>query len=176
MTPITQKRFQRIVSFLQKKQAATVKQISAATNLPNGTVRTILDYQNHFDCHKVAGQSSLFSLREPLPAKERLARTAPERVVSSRILDFSGSHFRSAVVLCSLDRTSGGSVMMKSEAEQSLPEAERRAIFLALVEAQDAGDNVLQSRRAIADRFKISDGLVRRIEREGLDAHWPPLE
>jgi hypothetical protein len=66
--------------------------------------------------------------------------------------------------------------MANSEAEPPLGEAERRAIFLALVEAQDSGENVLQSRKAIAERFKISDGLVRRIEREGLDAHWPPLE
>jgi hypothetical protein len=63
--------------------------------------------------------------------------------------------------------------MAKSEV---LPEAERRAIFLALVEAQDTGDNVLQSRKAVADRFKISDRLLRQIEREGLDANWPPLE
>jgi hypothetical protein len=66
--------------------------------------------------------------------------------------------------------------MTKSEAEQALAEAEPRAIFLALVEAQDVGDNVLQSRKAIAERFEISDGLVRRIEQEGIDACWPPLE
>jgi hypothetical protein len=66
--------------------------------------------------------------------------------------------------------------MVNSEAEQQLGEPERKAIFLALVEAQDGGDNVLQSRKAIAARFKISDSLVRRIEREGIDSHWPPLD
>jgi hypothetical protein len=70
----------------------------------------------------------------------------------------------------------GEFVMAKPEVEKPLVEADRRAIFLALVEAQDVGDNVLQSRKAIAGRFKISQQLVCQIETEGLDAGWPPLE
>jgi hypothetical protein len=164
MTPLTQRRFQRIVSFLEKKQAATVKQISAATNLPVGTVRQILDYQIHFGCHKVAGKSTLFSLREPLPAKEKEKPSPARRLVNVAVSSLSPRHPRLYGVV-----PSGGRAMAKSEAE-------RRAIFLALVEAQDAGDNGLQSRKAIAKRFKIREGLVRQIESEGIEANWPPLE
>jgi hypothetical protein len=66
--------------------------------------------------------------------------------------------------------------MAKSETEKFLVVAKRKEIFLALVEAQDVGGNVLQSRNAIAKRFKISEERVRHIEQEGLDAGWPPLE
>jgi hypothetical protein len=34
---------------------------------------------------------------------------------------------------------------------------------------------VTQSRRAIAERFGVSEAQVRTIEREGLDGDWPPL-
>jgi hypothetical protein len=53
---------------------------------------------------------------------------------------------------------------------------ERMVMFLALVEAQDSRMTVAQSRKAIADRFGISEKLVRQIEQEGLDANWPLLE
>jgi hypothetical protein len=66
--------------------------------------------------------------------------------------------------------------MAKTEVEPSLMEVKRKAIFLALVKAQDAGDTVFQSRRTVAKRFNISDGLVLRIESEGIEANWPPLE
>jgi transcription elongation GreA/GreB family factor len=66
--------------------------------------------------------------------------------------------------------------MAKSETEKFLVVAKRKEIFLALVEAQDVGDNVLQSRKTVAERFAISEGRVRRIEQEGIDACWPPLE
>jgi DNA-directed RNA polymerase sigma subunit (sigma70/sigma32) len=52
---------------------------------------------------------------------------------------------------------------------------ERREMFLALVEAQDRDMTVTQSRQAIAERFGVSEQRVRQIEREGLDANWPPL-
>jgi DNA-directed RNA polymerase sigma subunit (sigma70/sigma32) len=32
-----------------------------------------------------------------------------------------------------------------------------------------------QSRKAIAERFGVSEQRVRQIEREGLDGDWPPL-
>jgi len=66
--------------------------------------------------------------------------------------------------------------MAKQEAEKPLVEAERKAIFLALVEEQDGAANVLQSRKTIAERFSITERRVRRIEQEGLDAGWPPLD
>jgi len=65
---------------------------------------------------------------------------------------------------------------MAREIEEDLTEERRRAIFLALVEAQDLHEfSVPQSRKLIADRFSISEDRVRQIEREGLDEMWPPL-
>ena len=66
--------------------------------------------------------------------------------------------------------------MPKKEAERFLPTAERKAIFLALVEAQDGKMGVVQSRKEIAQQFGISDRQVRRIEQEGIDGEWPPLD
>jgi hypothetical protein len=56
-----------------------------------------------------------------------------------------------------------------------LPEDRRKELFLALVEAQDQEMSVSQSRSVIAQRFGVSEDVVRRIEREGLEGHWPPL-
>jgi hypothetical protein len=56
--------------------------------------------------------------------------------------------------------------------EKLLSEAERKDIFLALVDAQDHAMTVPQSRRAVAERFGLSEGQVRQIEREGLDRGW----
>ena len=56
-----------------------------------------------------------------------------------------------------------------------LPVPRRKELFLALVEAQDHGMSPAESRKAVAERFGVSDGQVRRIEREGLDNAWPPL-
>jgi hypothetical protein len=56
-----------------------------------------------------------------------------------------------------------------------LPEERRREVFLALVEAQDQDLGVPQSREAVARRFDLSVEEVRQIEREGLEATWPPL-
>ena len=65
--------------------------------------------------------------------------------------------------------------MAKPGARKVLSEDERKAVFLALVAAQDAGMGVAQSREEVAERFGISDREVRRVEQEGLDAGWPPL-
>jgi len=51
----------------------------------------------------------------------------------------------------------------------------RREVFRALVEAQDAGSSVLQSRADVARHFRIPAYEVRRIEGEGIDKDWPPL-
>jgi hypothetical protein len=56
-----------------------------------------------------------------------------------------------------------------------LAEAQRKEIFLALVDAQDQEMTVTQSRQVIAQRFGVTEGEVRHIEREGLDRLWPPL-
>jgi hypothetical protein len=59
--------------------------------------------------------------------------------------------------------------------DKPLPEPRRKDIFLALVEAQDRGTPTAESRKAVAERFGVSEGQVRQIEREGLDNDWPPL-
>ena len=56
-----------------------------------------------------------------------------------------------------------------------LPEEQRKAIFKALVEAQDQEMTVAQSRRLIGQRYDLSNSQVCQIEREGLDNNWPPL-
>jgi hypothetical protein len=66
--------------------------------------------------------------------------------------------------------------MERQGLEVELPEERRKEIFLALVEAQDQAMPVDVSRKAVAERFGVSEGQVRRIEREGLDSDWPPLE
>jgi hypothetical protein len=77
MTPVTRERLRRIVSFLQETQLASIKQICAATALPDATVRPILAFQILFACKKVAGQPDLFSLRDPSSATVEEA-PAPE--------------------------------------------------------------------------------------------------
>ncbi len=59
--------------------------------------------------------------------------------------------------------------------KDDLPEPQRKEIFLALVEAQDQEMPVAESRKAIAERFGITEDQVAVIEREGLDNEWPPL-
>jgi hypothetical protein len=59
--------------------------------------------------------------------------------------------------------------------DKPLPEQRRKEIFLALVEAQDQGMSPAASRKVVAERFGVSEGQVRQIEREGLDNDWPPL-
>ena len=67
-------------------------------------------------------------------------------------------------------------IAMSQPAEQeSLSEARRKEIFVALVEAQDQAMTVPESRRAVAESFGLDERQVLRIEREGLDHHWPPL-
>jgi hypothetical protein len=55
--------------------------------------------------------------------------------------------------------------MPDNGAVKPLTEPERKEIFLALVDAQDHEMPVTQSRQAIADRFDITEGQLRLIER-----------
>ncbi len=66
--------------------------------------------------------------------------------------------------------------MTQSPNDQELTEDRRKEIFLALVDAQDHGTEVADSRMLIVQRFGLSNGQVRQIEREGMDNQWPPLE
>lgn len=52
---------------------------------------------------------------------------------------------------------------------------QRQAIFLAVVEEQDGGKAVAESRSVVAQRFSVTEEQVKAIEREGLAANWPPL-
>jgi hypothetical protein len=65
--------------------------------------------------------------------------------------------------------------MPANDEERALSEAERREVFRALVEAQDQGMAVGQSRLAVAERFGVSEQQVLQIEQEGMAAEWPPL-
>lgn len=58
---------------------------------------------------------------------------------------------------------------------EQMPEERRKEVFAAIVEAQDQDMDVSQSRRLVARRFGINEYQVQLIEREGLDAEWPPL-
>lgn len=58
---------------------------------------------------------------------------------------------------------------------ERIPQDNRQAIFLAVVEAQDRGIAVVKARAEVAHRFNVSEDIVKAIEREGLDNHWPPL-
>ncbi|HIF00897.1 MAG TPA: hypothetical protein EYG03_06630 [Planctomycetes bacterium] len=51
----------------------------------------------------------------------------------------------------------------------------RQEVFRQLVERQDGGTPVLQSRNDIAVQFSLSPDQVQVIEREGLNNSWPPL-
>jgi len=62
-----------------------------------------------------------------------------------------------------------------SDSADPLTESHRQVVFAALVEAQDQGLSVTESRSATAARFDLSVQDVVLIEREGLNAGWPPL-
>lgn len=51
----------------------------------------------------------------------------------------------------------------------------RRAIFRAIVEAQDAGSSVADSRAAAGRRFGVTEDQIRAVEWEGVKHDWPPL-
>ena len=52
---------------------------------------------------------------------------------------------------------------------------QRQLIFKALVEAQDGGQTVADSRAAVARQFSVTEDQVKQIEREGSENQWPPL-
>jgi DNA-directed RNA polymerase sigma subunit (sigma70/sigma32) len=58
---------------------------------------------------------------------------------------------------------------------QPLTVDQRRAIFRTLLDAQDAGASVRESRAAVAGQFGVSEEQVKQIEQEGVENEWPPL-
>jgi hypothetical protein len=59
---------------------------------------------------------------------------------------------------------------------EPIPVERRREIFAALVATQDGGLDVATSRKQVAAQFGLTATTVEKIEKEGLDAQWPPLD
>jgi len=66
-------------------------------------------------------------------------------------------------------------VSPQTHAAETMTVDRRRAIFRAVVEAQDGGMTVDASRAEVVRRFEVTEDQVRAIEWEGLEKEWPPL-
>ena len=66
-------------------------------------------------------------------------------------------------------------VPMADSVRAGLTDDVRKAIFAALVEAQDRGIAPARSRQVVGDHFRIPYQVVAEVEAEGLDQEWPPL-
>ena len=64
---------------------------------------------------------------------------------------------------------------MSAQSTTDLPEDQRRAVFAALVSAQDEGFSVPYSREVTARRYALTVEQVRDIEEQGVNGKWPPL-
>ena len=62
-----------------------------------------------------------------------------------------------------------------ADGTDQLTDADRRAVFAALVAAQDQGLSVQSSRKRVAKDFDVTYHVVAAVEREGMDREWPPL-
>ena len=60
-------------------------------------------------------------------------------------------------------------------AAKALTVKQRKSIFHALVETQDKGATVLESKKKVAAEYHITKEQLDLIEKEGLDKDWPPL-
>ena len=65
---------------------------------------------------------------------------------------------------------------MPDESHPPMSKERRQEVFRALVQAQDGGATVQDSRLQAARLFGLETDEVRRIEREGIEGGWPPLE
>jgi hypothetical protein len=65
--------------------------------------------------------------------------------------------------------------MYAPSGEEGMPEGRRREAFRFPVAARDMEMEGAESRAFIRERFGLTDGQVRAIEREGLDRRCPPL-
>lgn len=59
---------------------------------------------------------------------------------------------------------------------ETIPVERRREVFAAPVAAQDTGLAVAASRAKVAVEHGLTPKQVEKIEKEGLDAQWPPLD
>lgn len=58
---------------------------------------------------------------------------------------------------------------------KTLTVRQRKSIFHALVETQDKGIPVPESKKKVAAEYRLSREQLDLIEKEGLDKDWPPL-
>ena len=80
-----------------------------------------------------------------------------------------------AAFMFRLAQTEGSAGIGVTDPADTVTVDQRRAIFRAVVEAQDAGMSVETSRAEAARRFDVTETQVKAIEREGLEKEWPPL-
>jgi hypothetical protein len=66
--------------------------------------------------------------------------------------------------------------MQQNDHPEPFSQSRRMEIFRALVDAQDQQIGVLQSRAMITKRFGVDTRELKKIEQEGIDNNWPPLE
>ena len=55
-------------------------------------------------------------------------------------------------------------------------EDRRRAIFAALVEAQDRCRSLHEAKQQVLAQFGVTWDIVGQIEQEGMNKEWPPLD
>ena len=65
--------------------------------------------------------------------------------------------------------------MSEEATVRGIPIELRQAIFLSVVESQDKGRSVVESRADVAIQYSVTVKDVIDIEREGLANQWPPL-
>lgn len=58
---------------------------------------------------------------------------------------------------------------------KTLTVKQRKSIFHDLVETQDIGIPVSESKKKIAAKFQLTREQLELIEKEGVDKDWPPL-
>lgn len=59
--------------------------------------------------------------------------------------------------------------------EKRLTIQQRREIFRELVHSQDRGMGVAESLKHVVDEHAISEDQLRKIQDEGIEKEWPPL-
>jgi hypothetical protein len=53
---------------------------------------------------------------------------------------------------------------------------QRQELFHALVKNQDMGMSVAESRQQVSQQFEVAEEDIRKIEDEGIEKEWPPLD
>jgi hypothetical protein len=87
--------------------------------------------------------------------------------------DLGNLHVDRHIIKYSLTR--GPPLMTDIPNSNPITVEQRRAIFRAVLEAQDAGVSVPQSRTDVAAKFSVTVVQVKEIEAEGMEHEWPPL-